>query len=158
MPECSICRNPQAAGVIARIYTNELTIREAARMLDVSYPMLWHHLRFHEGKARADIKPDEELDALAILREIALILKERLDQLRNLPIGFTHERMITSDIRELRCTLMDLERLAGRLRTAPIIQFQQINILYEKVLTFLTRELCEECKSKVKNFLREVSK
>jgi len=152
---CSVCRNPKAPEILAKVWNEEMTLADAARHLGVSYQLLWHHMRFHEGRKPAETSAD--VDAIAVLREITDILKERLDQLRGLPVGIVvNERMITMLTRDLRETIMDLERLTGRLRSAPLIQLQQINVHYEQLLTFIVRELCSECRKKARKWL-EVS-
>jgi len=153
MPRCRICNDLRAIDVLAKVWNGSLSLREAAKELNVSYPMLWHHVRFHET-AQSGQKPTRT-DTLEILEEITNILKQRLDEMKNLPIGPIHERMLTQNIEVLRRTLMDLERLTGRLRAAPLIQLQQVTIHYEALLSFLTTELCESCKLRIMQFLEK---
>jgi len=149
---CRVCKDPRAPEILQRVYNEDLTIADAARMLGVSYQLLWRHMRYHEVSDKKAVELD--IDALQLLKEITFILKDRLDEVKNLPTGLLiNERMVTMLTRDLRETIMDLERLTGRLRTAPLIQLQQIHIHYEKLLAFITRSLCSSCRKKVAKWL-----
>jgi len=148
---CAVCNHPKADEILAKLLDERITMEDAARELGVSTKTLWRHLKYHVTDA--DVYKGD-IDPLKLLEELALLLKERLDALKGTKKGvYVHERMIAMLVREIRETLMDLERLSGRLKAAPLIQLQQINIQYEKLLAFITTELCEECRKKVIRYL-----
>jgi len=148
---CAVCNHPKANEILAKLYDEKITLEDAARELGVSPKTLWRHLKYHVTDS--DVV-DREIDPLKLLEELTLLLKERLDALKGTKKGvYVHERMIAMLVREIRETLMDIEKLSGRLQAAPLIQLQQINVQYEKLLAFITTELCEECRKKVIRFL-----
>ena len=150
--DCQVCRHPRRAEIVAAVQQEHMSIEEGARTLGVSKTVLWRHLRFHEV-TDADVLQGK-FDSLEILCEIASILRQRLQEVKNLPAGtLVNERILELVTRNLRQTIMDIEQLTGRLRTAPLIQLQQVYINYEKMLTVVLQNLCPDCQRKVRQAL-----
>jgi len=140
--------NPKVLAVLPKVIAGQLTVEEAARIAEVSPHTIRRYLRQETQTTETNV------DALAILQDIVNTLKERLDRMKLVPTSdLQHEKVFLMEVKEIRNTLMDLERLAGRLKAAPLIQLQQINVHYEKLLAFITTELCPECRKRVKEWL-----
>jgi len=156
MPEeCSLCSDPRTPEVLYRVQKGEITLQEAARILGVSYKMLWRHVRYHE---QLKLPETYATDALQVLGEIKQTLLDILRVLKERSYDHETIRDIAVAARELRNTILDIEKVSGRLRSAPLVQLQQINILYEELVAFMATELCEECRKKVLVKLKKFKK
>ena len=151
---CPVCFHPRAEEVLRRVRNGEITLKQAAQILGVTYRQLWNHTRFHMGRTK-EIR-ETDVDALEVLQEITKILKGRLEELRHLDISPSNERAIVAVCDSLRKTIMDLERLAGRLQAAPIIQLQKITVHYEYLLQLITSELPKEYQERILKKLEEM--
>jgi hypothetical protein len=152
MPECSVCKHPKAPEVVAKVKAGTLTIEDAAKELGVSYPLMWRHLRYHEVTDQQVLSGD--IDTFGLLKELVTVLKRWLDEAKQLSPTVGNARILDVVVRNMRQTLMDIETLTGRLRTAPLIQLQQVNIQYEKLTAFLLTQTCPECRKKTAEFLQ----
>jgi len=129
----------------------KLSLREAARLLGVSYQLTWHHYTYHRG---AEISASDE--TFKVLERIKAVLLHCLEQLDN-----RYDRQtilsITRVVEQLRKTVLDIERISGRLRSGTLI-IQQVNVFYEKLMAILTTELCEDCRRRILSRLERLKK
>lgn len=154
--DCAVCRHPRRFEVVDAIRQEQMSIEEGAKELGVSKSLLWRHIRFHET-TDADVLR-QKIDSLEILAEIADLLRQRLQEVKSLPTGtLVNEKIVETVTRNLRQTVMDIEQLAGRLRSAPLIQLQQVYINYERVLAVVLKDLCPVCQAKVLQTLEATS-
>jgi len=153
--DCPICKDPRAHQIIQQIRNNEISIADGAKLLGVKYRVLWNHLRAHEPK-EVDQLRETSIDTLELLESIAIVLRKKLIDLEEMEVRPTTISALAKVCDSLRHTCMDIERLTGKLRTAPLIQLQKITIHYEVLLQIISTELCPLCRKKVLTKLEEM--
>jgi len=143
--DCKVCQLPDAPEIVRRIKANEISIAEGAKLLGVSYRELWLHLK----NCVVDKPRETSVDTLQLLEELLRILRQKLLELDRMEVSTANISALAKVADSLRKTCMDIERLTGKLRAAPLIQLQKITIHYENLLQIISTELCPECRRKV---------
>ena len=152
---CKLDNHPGIVDVETSVKEGTMTITEAARELDCSYQEAWKHF-----KECLEVPVEQiEFDGyLAILRELVIKLKTRVDSLDLTPTNPSSVKMITALVHQLRGLVGNLAELEGRLSRSPMLQLTQINIKYNKLTAFMFSNLCDDCKLKLADQLEHMEK
>lgn len=162
--QCPVHTHPKGPVVLRKVFDGQMDLRDAARELDISYPMVWrcynYHYKIEAGSGSTSISLKEEADLSEAeftedLKEIIRSLKEKVHAV--LEDSSAKDRP-TAWIHQFRGAIRDLAELEGKLQKAPLIQLTQLNIQFEKLTTFIISQLCPECQKKVMQYLEEESK
>ena len=162
--QCPVCSHPRGPEVLRKVFEGQLTLRDAARELGVSYPYIWrcynYHFKVRASDKGVDLIPrdDEEIEEIEYAEELKQLihkLKRKVNEVLDDP---SIRDRPTAWIRQFRGVIRDLAELEGRLQKAPLIQLTQYNIRFEQLTAFLMKDLCDNCKRKAIKFLEELSK
>jgi len=128
-----------------------ITLEEAASQLNTTPSNLWHCARRHPlDQAKATMSWKEMIEAL--VRK----LYTRLEEFLALPIDTSRpEHSIALLTKECRSLLDLLGRIEGIVKSTPLVE-QHINVTVVKFQSFVTSQLCEECKRKAQKFFDEL--
>ncbi len=74
-----------------------------------------------------------------------------MTKLLAMPVNSTNEKVINDRSRELRGTIKDAAELQGKIRQGPTIQYQQYNVAFNEITSFMITDLCGDCRTKAIN-------
>lgn len=152
---CKLDNHPDILDVETSVKGGVMTITQAARELDCSYQEAWRHFK---ECLQVPVEQIEFEGYLAILRELVIKMKKRVDSLALTPTNPSSIKMLTSLVKEIRGLVGNLAELEGRLSRSPILQLTQINVKFQKLTSFMFSTLCNECKLKLTNQLEDMEK
>jgi len=139
-------KHPRIKEVEEKVKSNQMGLREAAIELNVSYQAIWNHFK-ESGRLPSE---DEEFEYyLYILKELIEDIKKRLDEIDTRPTDLVTSRILSLLSKEIRGSIRDLAELLGRVQTGIIIQFNQLNVRYNKLSSFMMASCCPDCKKKL---------
>lgn len=150
---CKLDNHPKIAEVERSVKEGVMTITEAARELDSTYQETWKHFK---ECVKAPVENLEFEGYLAIMRELILKMKTRVDSLESTPTNAVSVKMLTSLVREIRGLVGNLAELEGRFQRSPLLQLTQINVKFEKLTAFMFTSLCDDCKLKLASQLEQM--
>jgi len=152
--KCSVCSHPRGFEITNQVLLGELDIYSAARELDVTYDVMWKHIRDHIKREFEKEVPKG--DYAEVLDELMTKLVVRVKHLLALPVAIENERIISWHIRSINEIINRIAQLRGMIQQAPLVKLTQLTVQVNKITSFLVTNLCEECKQKVIRFLEEV--
>jgi len=134
------------------------TLTEAARELSVSVDLVRHHLKECMKRVKEPERQQrEERDYPILLNDLLMKLREKIYEIYEMRTTPTNIRMLTLALSEARKLCTDIATLEGRLQQSFVVQFNQLNIQFEKLTSFMITSLCRECREKVQAYLETSS-
>lgn len=150
---CSLDNHKDISAVEDAVKAGTMTIQEASIELDASYQETWRHFK---DCVQVPVEQIEFEGYLAIMRELVLKLKNRVDELDTTPTNLSSVKMVTALVQQIRGLISNLAELEGRLQRSPMLKLTQINVKYNQLTSFMFSELCEICKLKLSTRLEEL--
>jgi len=152
MSPCKVCSHKENWSVTNAFLRGEIDMYEAARRLDTSYDVFWHHIK------KCLKKESEQIEGKGyseILDDLFKKLTIRCNELLALPVNPSNERMLRLSVQSIMDVMSRISQLKG-LVSQPFLQLNQLTVQFNKITSFLVTELCPRCKSKVIKFVEEV--
>jgi len=137
---CRVCDHPQGAFVTQQILLGKMTIDEGARLLNVSYQLMWKHLREHLEEPKIDVR-----EPIEILKRLIEVLEERIDTLCLMKVSPGYESALARHINCIRELIRLICELEGKLKKAPLVQLQ---VEFKQLTSFFATQLCPMCRRK----------
>jgi len=160
---CKCCSHPDVKEVDLLFFQKKINQEEASRRLGCSSAYYSIHFTRDVQRPLAErVSPVVEKviidvrDQVIRLREIFDKLLTRCEGLLEFPLEEVVEGRIKAIASEARQTAEFLCRLEGTLTNSPVIQINQLNIRYTKLIEIVMESLCPVCKSRLMKRLEEI--
>jgi len=149
---------------MAKVFAGDLTYVEAAKIFQLPTSTVWHcfanHWEVQHDNGRVSLKAVEQAetveDFVGLLRKSIKQFIARLNNAMDLPVSAYNESAVTRLSAELRALMRDILEFEGKLRTAPLVQLNLLQIQLTKLTDFLVRDLCETDREKLMKALPEL--
>jgi hypothetical protein len=150
---------------MSRVFAGDLTYVEAAKLFnlpsEVVFACFTNHWQMESSETGISLKPIPPLetsdDFVAHLRGLLKKFTKRLDEaMKTLEISAYNESAVTRLSAELRACMRDILEFEGKLKSAPVIQLNYLQVQMTNLTSFLFSELCEHDRQKLMERLPEL--
>lgn len=164
MPDCTVCAHPRAFEIMAKVFKGELTYVEAAKILRLPTSTVWHcfseHWAVETDGEHVSLKAVQQAetveDFVGLLRKSIKKFIQRLNSAMEMPVSAYNESAVTRLSAELRALMRDILEFEGKLKGAPLVQLNVLQVQMTKLTAFLFSELCPADREKLMKALPEL--
>ena len=161
---CQVCEHPKAFEIMSRVFSGDLTYVTAARMMNIPASTVWHcfanHWQVEASDGVVTLKAVAQLettdDFVKRLRETLKRFILRLDQAMDMPVSAYNESAVTRLSAELRALMRDILEFEGKLRAAPLVQLNVLQVQFNKLTSLIFSEFCEADREKLMKAIPEL--